>query len=93
VTTSLPHCKTLQLEQQGPHLHVTLNRPESRNALTEEMVRELLAVIGAIADERDIRSVVLRGTGGARENGRCVQPAVMVFVFRCVRILWMTAAV
>ena len=57
------------------------------------MVRELLAVIDAIADDRDIRSVVLRGTGGARENGRCVQPAVVVFVFRCVRILWMTAAV
>ena len=51
MTTSLPHCQTLQLKQQGPHLHVTLNRPDSRNALTEEMVRELLAVIDAIADD------------------------------------------
>jgi len=69
MTNSLPRCQTLQLNQQGPHLHVTLNRPESRNALTEEMVRELLAVIDAITDDRDVRSVVLRGAGGTFCSG------------------------
>ncbi|OGI62401.1 MAG: enoyl-CoA hydratase [Candidatus Muproteobacteria bacterium RBG_16_60_9] len=69
MTTSLPHCQTLQLDLKGPHLHVTLNRPESRNALTEEMVRELLAVIDAITDDRDVRSVVLRGAGGTFCSG------------------------
>jgi isohexenylglutaconyl-CoA hydratase len=69
MTTSLPDCQTLKLSQEGPHLHVTLNRPESRNALTEELVRELLAVIDAIADDRDVRSIVLRGAGGTFCSG------------------------
>jgi isohexenylglutaconyl-CoA hydratase len=69
MTTSLPDCQTLKLSQEGPHLHVTLNRPESRNALTEEVVHELLAVIDAIADDRDVRSVVLRGAGGTFCSG------------------------
>lgn len=64
MTTPLPACATLKLERRGPHLHVTLNRPEARNALTEEMVRELLAVTAAIADDRAVRSVVLRGADG-----------------------------
>ena len=67
--TTLPHCQTQQLDQKGPHLHVTLNRPESRNPLTEEMVRELLAVTDAIADDRDVRSDVLRGAGGTICSG------------------------
>ncbi|MFL6714060.1 MAG: enoyl-CoA hydratase/isomerase family protein [Sulfurifustis sp.] len=61
---TLPDCTTLKLEQHGPHLHVTLNRPDVRNALTEEMVRELSALMDEIADDRAVRSVVLRGTGG-----------------------------
>jgi isohexenylglutaconyl-CoA hydratase len=50
-------------------LHVTLNRPDARNALTEEMVRELLTVIEAINDNRTVRSVVLRGAGGTFCSG------------------------
>ncbi len=50
-------------------MHVTLNRPDARNALTEEMVRELLTVIEAINDNRTVRSVVLRGAGGTFCSG------------------------
>lgn len=64
MTTSLPSCQTLELGRRGPHLHVTLNRPEARNALSEEMVNELLAVADAIADDRGVRTVALRGAGG-----------------------------
>ena len=60
----LPECNNLLLDQQGSILHVTLNRPEARNALSDELVGELIQVIDAIADDRGIRAVVLRGAGG-----------------------------
>ncbi|MGB1274734.1 MAG: enoyl-CoA hydratase/isomerase family protein, partial [Nannocystaceae bacterium] len=45
-------------------LHVTLNRPKVRNAMSFAMVRELTAVFEAIKDDRSIRAVILRGAGG-----------------------------
>ena len=62
--SELPACKSLLLAREGARLHVTLNRPESRNALGGEVVQELLAVVGFLEAARDIGSVVLRGAGG-----------------------------
>lgn len=61
---SLPECTQLIVERQGSRLYVTINRPESRNALSNEVVEELSAVVDAIADDRSIRTVILRGAGG-----------------------------
>ncbi|MBI1321364.1 MAG: enoyl-CoA hydratase/isomerase family protein [Candidatus Hydrogenedens sp.] len=61
---NLPECSALLLDQQGSRLYVTINRPEARNALSNEVVDELSAVIDAIADDRGIRTVILRGAGG-----------------------------
>jgi len=60
----LPECQTLLLELHGGVLHVTINRPDSRNAMSLQMVSELRAVFAAVADERDIRALVLSGAGG-----------------------------
>ncbi len=59
---------TLALHRAGPVLHVTLNRPEVRNAMSLQMVRELRAVLaqaelGAGRDDA-VRVIVLRGAGG-----------------------------
>src|SRR5579883_765874 len=62
--TDLPTCKSLLLTREGSRLHVTLNRPETRNALTGEVVLELLAVVEFLEQARDIGAVVLRGAGG-----------------------------
>lgn len=62
--TTLPECQTLLLRREGWRLHVTLNRPDARNAMSFAMVRELEAVFAAIAGDRDVRAVVLRGAGG-----------------------------
>lgn len=64
MTDALPACETLLLERRGRHLHVTLNRPETRNALSAGMVDELGAVIDAVAGDRGLQSLVLRGAGG-----------------------------
>jgi len=61
---SLPSCETLLLESQGGVLHVTLNRPDSRNAMSLAMVAELRAVLAAVRDERSVRALVLGGAGG-----------------------------
>lgn len=60
----LPETKTLLTRFDGGVLHVTLNRPESRNAMSREMVDELNLVFDAIAAERSVRVLLLRGAGG-----------------------------
>lgn len=61
---NLPETKNLLLVQDKGVLHVTLNRPESRNAMTPEMLAEIEGVFTSIQDTREIRVVVLRGAGG-----------------------------
>lgn len=60
----LPNCETLLLEQAGGVLHITLNRPESRNAMSLAMVDELRAVLAAVRGDTHVRALVLRGAGG-----------------------------
>ena len=62
---SLPVTETLILEQQGAILHIRLNRPEVRNAMSSQMVSELIAVFESIANDSNIRGVVIRGEGGS----------------------------
>ena len=61
---SLPQTETITLNLDGPVLHITLNRPESRNAMSLTMVNELMAVFESVAGDTTIRAIVLRGTGG-----------------------------
>lgn len=63
--TTLPACSTLLLSREGSRLHVTLNRPEAKNALTCEVVQELLAVVAFLERAEEIGAVVLRGAGGS----------------------------
>lgn len=65
MATSIPtDCENLLVERKRSTLFVTLNRPETRNALSSRMWREIDAVFAAIRNERSIRAVVLRGAGG-----------------------------
>ncbi len=54
---------TLSLDRQGGVLHIRLNRPEVRNAMSQTMLRELLSVLDD-AEKSGVRIVVLRGAGG-----------------------------
>ena len=55
---------TLALRREGAVLHVTLNRPEVRNAMSIAMVRELIDVVKAAEADGSTRVIVLRGAGG-----------------------------
>ncbi|MFO1082697.1 MAG: enoyl-CoA hydratase/isomerase family protein [Reyranellaceae bacterium] len=54
----------LRLRRDGPVAHLTLHRPERRNALTHQMMLELEDVFTRLRSETDCRVVVLRGAGG-----------------------------
>jgi isohexenylglutaconyl-CoA hydratase len=62
--TELPATAHIRLEPNGPVLRIWLNRPELRNAMSAQMVREILATFAAIREDRSVRVVVLRGAGG-----------------------------
>ena len=55
---------TLAVRCEGPVLHVTLNRPEARNAMSLAMVRELRTVLAQAEADGETRVLVLRGAGG-----------------------------
>lgn len=55
--------QTLLCETRSGVMHVTLNRPELRNAMSLAMVDELLAALEA-AQTSGARAIVLRGAGG-----------------------------
>lgn len=59
-----PECSTLLLEQQASRLYITINRPEARNALSDEVVTEFTALLDILHTTREIRTVILRGAGG-----------------------------
>ena len=60
----LPDCETLLLNLEAGVLHITLDRPESRNAMSLAMVGELRAVLAAVHGDLSVRAIVLRGAGG-----------------------------
>ncbi len=64
MSVDLAEFKTLALRRDGGVLHVTLNRPELRNAMSLAMVRELRVVLGQAEMRGDTRVLVLRGAGG-----------------------------
>ncbi|TXS89844.1 enoyl-CoA hydratase [Parahaliea maris] len=61
----LPNVSQLELEHaHGDTLTIWFNRPETRNALSQDMADELAAVLEALPRQQYIRFVVLRGRGG-----------------------------
>lgn len=56
--------QTIALRRAGPVLHLTLNRPEQRNAMSMPMVHELRSALRDAEHDGATRIVVLRGAGG-----------------------------
>jgi enoyl-CoA hydratase/carnithine racemase len=55
--------QSICVEPDGPIAVVTLNRPQRRNALSLELMLELIACLGDIARDRAIRAVILAAVG------------------------------
>ncbi len=50
-------------EDRGPVRHIVLNRPEKRNAMSQELLKALAGELRAAAAEDSVHCVVLRGEG------------------------------
>ena len=62
------------VEKQSPQVTVlTLNRPERRNALTIELMTELVAAVEAVSADETQRILILRGAGKAFCTGLDLQ--------------------
>lgn len=53
----------LRVEQRGPVVEVTLDRPERRNALTPDVISALMQLLTAARGDRQLRAVLLTGAG------------------------------
>ena len=57
--------ETILIEKRGQVDWLTLNRPDSLNAITTRMATELGHYFGALFNDRSVRIVVMRGAGRA----------------------------
>lgn len=57
------------VEDRGAVRHLVINRPEKRNALNGDVIRELGGAIEAAAADSSVRVVVLRGEGAMFSSG------------------------
>lgn len=55
----------ISFRREGAAAHLTLRRPERRNALNHEMMREIGDAVEEAGADRGVRALVLRGEGGA----------------------------
>lgn len=65
----------LLLETFGSVLRISLDRPERRNALSTGMVRDLIEVVAAAEQNRDISVLIVRGRGPSFCSGYDVSAA------------------
>jgi enoyl-CoA hydratase len=54
---------SVRLELEGPLARIVLDRPRKRNALSTHMLTELDARLTAVADDSEVRVVVIEGAG------------------------------
>jgi len=55
--------RTLKLDARDAVAVVTLNRPEARNAMSAELMREMIACAGEIGARRDVDVAIMQGSG------------------------------
>ncbi|MGP8243100.1 MAG: enoyl-CoA hydratase [Bryobacteraceae bacterium] len=55
--------ESIVVTREGPVAVVTLHRPDRRNALSLELMRELIACLSEIARDRETRTVILAAAG------------------------------
>lgn len=53
--------KTILVEKRGPACIITLNRPQRRNAISIELMDELVAAMQEIDNDSDVRGVIITG--------------------------------
>jgi 2-(1,2-epoxy-1,2-dihydrophenyl)acetyl-CoA isomerase len=61
--------ETVKLETEAAVARIVLNRPEALNAWTKQLGEDMLAAIDHVAEDEDVRAVVITGAGRAFSSG------------------------
>jgi enoyl-CoA hydratase/carnithine racemase len=61
--------RNLLVRREGPTATVTLNRPEKRNALSLELMQELIVAFEQLGADPEVRAIVVEGAGPAFSAG------------------------
>lgn len=64
-----PELKTMQLSAEGEIGTLTLNRPDELNAMSPEMIEELMITAAWLADRAPYRALIVTGSGRAFSAG------------------------
>jgi len=65
----MPETKGILCKIEGPLAHVTLNRPEVLNAMNLAWPQDVLAITDALARDKSVKVVLIRGAGRAFCSG------------------------
>jgi enoyl-CoA hydratase/carnithine racemase len=69
VTASDTEYRNLLIGRDGAAATITLNRPEKRNALSLELMEELVDALERLGADREVRAIVVAGAGPAFSAG------------------------
>ncbi len=61
--------RDLLITRDGSAARIVLNRPEKRNALSLELIEEMIAAVREVSARRDTRAIVIEGAGPAFSAG------------------------
>jgi enoyl-CoA hydratase/carnithine racemase len=61
--------ETILVSQEGAAARIALNRPDKRNALSLELMTELIGSLEKLGAEREVRAIVIEGAGVAFSAG------------------------
>jgi hypothetical protein len=69
--SSLPDTeyRNLLVTSDGAAARIVLNRPDKRNALSLELMEEMIAALRDVSASRDTRAIVIEGAGAAFSAG------------------------
>jgi len=68
-TTAPPELKTMRFEKDGDVGTLTLSRPDDMNAMSPEMIAEMMMIAPWLADRAPIRALIVTGEGRAFSAG------------------------
>jgi enoyl-CoA hydratase/carnithine racemase len=69
ITAAKPELETIDLRIDGEIGTLTLNRPDSLNAMSPELIGELLTAASWLADRAPLRALIVTGAGRAFSSG------------------------
>jgi 2-(1,2-epoxy-1,2-dihydrophenyl)acetyl-CoA isomerase len=73
--TTVSDHQTIEVDQRGAVLWLTLARPDARNGITLQMQEELVATFAAADADRSVRAILVTGSGSAFCTGADLTPS------------------